>query len=322
MGMERGRRYTDFSVFLAKHFSGKVQKISVDAGFTCPNRDGTVGRGGCTYCNNHTFNPSYCASREPVALQLERGISFFSRKYPKMEYLAYFQAYTNTYGELSRLKGLYEEALAVEGVAGLVIGTRPDCVDGHLLDYLAGLSERTFVLLEYGVETTDNDTLARVNRGHTYECACKAIFRTAERGIPVGAHLILGLPGEEREQILRRAAEISELPLDTLKLHQLQIVKGTAMAREYERGPEAFRLYGVEEYVELVVDFLERLRPTLAVERFASQSPKELLLAPAWSIKNYELTERVKCRLLERDTWQGRLAVGKPGPPAPFPLYI
>lgn len=305
--MVLSQRYTDFSAFLARYFEGKVQKISVDAGFTCPNRDGTLGVGGCSYCNNRTFNPDYCAERESVTAQLEKGKLFFARKYPTMRYLAYFQAYTNTYGELSKLKRLYEEALEVSGVEGLVVGTRPDCVSDDLLDYLAELSKRVFVLVEFGMECTSDALLKRLNRGHSFACSCDAIRRTAQRGIAVGAHLILGLPGQQREDILAQAEELSQLPLNTLKLHQLQLVKGTRLAKEYEADASDFHFYTAAEYADLVVDFLERLTPEIAVERFASQSPKDLLIAPDWGLKNYEFTELVKRRLRERDTYQGRL---------------
>ena len=299
--------YTDFSVFLSKHFDGKVQKLSVNAGFTCPNRDGTLGRGGCTYCNNRTFNPDYCGNFGSVTDQLEKGKQFFAKKYPNMKYLAYFQAYTNTYGEISMLKSLYEEALRVNGVVGLVVGTRPDCMPDVLLDYFADLQQKTFVLIEYGVETAHNRTLARINRGHSFECSAEAICRTAEKGIPVGAHLILGLPGEERNDILQTAKAVSQLPLDTLKLHQLQLVRGTQMAREYITDPADFHIYTAEDYAELVVDFMELLRPEISVERFTSQSPKELLIAPDWGLKNYQFVEMVKRALVRRNTYQGRL---------------
>lgn len=303
--------YTDFSVFLKSYFDVKVQKLSVHAGFSCPNRDGRLGYGGCTYCNNQTFNPAYCGGRDSVAAQLEAGKRFFSRKYPQMMYLAYFQAYTNTYAELPRLRELYEEALGVEGVIGLVIGTRPDCVSDELLDYLAELHRKAFVLVEYGMETTSDEVLKRINRGHTYACAAEAVRCTALRGIPVGAHLIMGLPGLTAEQMARQALALSELPLNTLKLHQLQIVRGTVMAKEYKAFPERFHLFSPEEYAELIVDFLEYLRPEIAVERFVSQSPKELLLAPDWGLKNYEFVNLVRRRLEERKTWQGRLWAGR-----------
>lgn len=297
--------YTDFSHFLKRFFAFKVQKISVHAGFTCPNRDGKIGRGGCTYCNNQTFNPEYCATQRSVTEQLEEGKAFFARKYPEMKYLAYFQAYTNTYGEIENLKQLYEEALAVKDVVGLVIGTRPDCVPDALLDYFAELQKHHFVLIEYGVETTNDHTLKRINRGHTFAQAEDAIRRTALRNIPVGAHFILGFPGEPWDEIVQQASVISRLPLDTLKLHQLQIVRGTKMAQEFVQQPEDFRLFTVEEYAALVADFIERLDARIAVERFTSQSPKELLLAPDWGIKNYQFVELVKKTLRQRNTHQG-----------------
>lgn len=306
--METKIHYNDFPTFLKRFFTGKVQKISINAGFTCPNRDGTVGYGGCTYCNNQTFNPEYCRTEKSVSVQLEEGKRFFAHKYPEMKYLAYFQAYTNTYGELEMLKRKYEEALAVDDVVGLVIGTRPDCMPDTLLDYLEALARRTFVVVEYGIESTLDRTLHRINRGHTWQTAVDAVQRTAARGLPVGGHVILGLPGESREDMLGQAADISRLPLDTLKLHQLQLIHGTRMAREYEERPEDFHLFDdVDEYIALVVDYIQRLRPDLVLERFVSQSPKELLLAPDWGLKNYEFNHCLQKRMKELDAWQGKL---------------
>ena len=304
--MTERKRYREFGDFLRERFPFKAQKIAINAGFTCPNRDGSKGRGGCTYCNNQTFNPGYCQTDKSVADQLAEGVRFFSRKYPEMRYLAYFQAYTSTYGEQERLERLYEEALGYPGVVGLVIGTRPDCVPDRLLDYLARLSERVLVLVEYGVESTLDRTLRRINRGHDFAEAEEAIRRTAARGIAVGAHLILGLPGESRDEILGHADRLSELPLTTLKLHQLQLIRHTRMALEFERQPEDFHLFTVDEYIDLAIDFIERLDPAIALERFVSQSPKELLIAPDWGLKNYEFTARVNRRLAERDSWQGK----------------
>lgn len=304
--MTERKRYREFGDFLRERFPFKAQKIAINAGFTCPNRDGSKGRGGCTYCNNQTFNPSYCQTDKSVADQLAEGVRFFSRKYPEMRYLAYFQAYTSTYGEQERLERLYEEALSYPGVVGLVIGTRPDCVPDRLLDYLARLSEQVLVLVEYGVESTLDRTLRRINRGHDFAEAEEAIRRTAARGIAVGAHLILGLPGESRDEILGHADRLSDLPLTTLKLHQLQLIRHTRMALEFERQPEDFHLFTVDEYIDLAIDFIERLDPAIALERFVSQSPKELLIAPDWGLKNYEFTARVNRRLAERDSWQGK----------------
>lgn len=299
-------RYNDLSAYLSAHFPYKVQKISLNAGFTCPNRDGTIGYGGCTYCNNQTFNPAYCKTEKTVTEQLEEGKQFFARKYPEMKFLAYFQAYTNTYAELEELKRKYEEALQVKDVVGIVIGTRPDCMPDTLLDYLEELNQRTFLIVEYGVESTDNDTLKRINRGHTFEVAEEAIRKTAARGIRVGAHIILGLPGESNEQLIEQAGVLSRLPLTTLKLHQLQLIEGTRMAHEFEMQPEDFHLYSADEYIDLVIDYVEHLRPDLVLERFVSQSPKELLIAPDWGLKNHEFTDKVKKRMRERDAWQGK----------------
>lgn len=304
--MDVSPRYYDFSAYLSEHFSFKVQKISLNAGFTCPNRDGTVGYGGCTYCNNQTFNPAYCHTDKSVTEQLEEGKRFFARKYPDMKFLAYFQAYTNTYGELQELKRKYEEALTVPDVVGIVIGTRPDCMPEELLDYLEELNRRTFLIVEYGIESTDNETLHRINRGHTFEQAVQAVCRTAERGIRVGAHIILGLPGETKEMLMKQAGILSKLPLTTLKLHQLQLIKGTRMAMEYEKGPSDFHLFTADEYIDLVIDYVEHLRPNLVLERFVSQSPKELLIAPDWGLKNHEFTDKVKKRMRERGSYQGK----------------
>lgn len=304
--MNKESLYNELAGFLATCFPFKVQKISLNAGFTCPNRDGTVGYGGCTYCNNQTFNPAYCRTEKSIAEQLEEGKRFFARKYPDMKYLAYFQAYTNTYAELEDLKKKYEEALNVPDVVGLVIGTRPDCMPDALLDYLEGLNKRTFLIVEYGVESTDNAILKRINRGHTFEVAKAAIEKTSARGIRVGAHVILGLPSETREGLIKQAGVLSALPLTTLKLHQLQLIKGTRMAAEYQEVPEEFHLYSADEYIDLVIDYVEHLRPDIVLERFVSQSPKELLIAPDWGLKNHEFTDKVKKRMRERNAWQGK----------------
>ncbi|MDR1407028.1 MAG: TIGR01212 family radical SAM protein [Tannerella sp.] len=309
--MRKWKPYYDFSDFLNNTFPFKVQKISVNAGFTCPNRDGSKGYGGCTYCNNRTFNPARGETVKSIPVQLEEGIRFFAYKYPSMKYLAYFQSYTNTYADLETLRRKYEDALAFPGVVGLIIGTRPDCMPDKLLDYLSELARKTFVLVEYGVESTSDDTLQRINRGHDYRTSAETIRRTHARGIYAGAHLILGLPDESRGQILHHADIISELPLTSLKLHQLQIVRHTAMGHEFTAHPERFRLFTPEEYTELVIDFMERLNPAIAVERFISQSPKELLIAPAWGLKNHVFRALVDKRFAERNTRQGsRSAAG------------
>ncbi|MDR3251023.1 MAG: TIGR01212 family radical SAM protein [Tannerella sp.] len=295
------RFYNDFSDFFKLVFpSFKVQKITLDAGFTCPNRDGAKGYGGCTYCNNQAFNPAYCHERKAVARQMREGIQFFARKYPEMKYIAYFQAYTNTYSDVETLREKYEEALGVKDVAGIIIATRPDCISEKLLDYLQELRSRTFVMMEYGIESSLNETLIRINRGHTYEDAAEAIRLTAERGIPIGAHIILGLPGETREQMLQHAEKISELPLTSVKLHQLQLIRGTAMAAEYEKHPERFNLFTADEYIELVIQFVSRLRKDIYIDRFVSQSPKELLIAPDWGLKNHEFKAKLDKAIIEQ----------------------
>lgn len=295
--------YNDFGSWLRSHFPFKVQKISVDAGFSCPNRDGRISTGGCSFCNNSTFNPPYCDKNKKIKEQLETGKRFFSRKYPDMRYLAYFQAYTNTYGTVEHLKSMYEEALETESVVGIVIGTRPDCVDDELLDYLAQLSRQTFVIVEYGIESANNDTLMRINRGHTFECSCRAIKETAERGIITGGHVILGLPGEDAEESLRQATLISSTKLNILKIHQLQIIRGTKLEREYQKN--VFSLYTAAEYISLLARYIRLLRKDLVLERFTSQSPKELLVAPDWGLKNHEFANLFVNYLRKNNIYQG-----------------
>lgn len=284
---------------MSQFFPFKVQKLAINAGFTCPNRDGTVGWGGCSYCNNQSFNPDYSNAPLSVSKQIESSKAFFARKdkYKDLKYLAYFQAYTNTYGDISRLKSLYEEALSQQDIVGLVIGTRPDCVNDELLDYFEELSHETYVMIEYGVESCCDEILMRINRGHDFKCAVDAINATAQRKVHVAAHLILGLPFESKEQMLSGADEMSNLPIDVLKLHQLQIVKGTRMAKEYEEHPEWFELFTPDSYIELLSEFLPRLRGDIVVERFVSQTPKSILVAPDWGLKNYEFNDKLKKKL-------------------------
>lgn len=304
---DNGKRYNDFSGYYKKLFGARVQKISIDAGFTCPNRDGSKGTGGCSYCNNLTFKPEYCHLEKSVSQQLDEGIRFFSRKYTSMKYLAYFQAYSNTYAPLEILEKLYGEALAYHDVLGLVIATRPDCVDNEILDYLQELAQSHYVMVEFGVESHKNASLDRMNRGHHFEESVWAIQETARRGIHNCAHLILGLPGETELDWLDQAKIISSLPVENLKLHQLQIHKGTRMFREYREKPENFKLFGVDEYLELMVKYLELLKPEIVVERFVSEAPDNLLVAPRWGMKNFEFTAKLDKLLDERNTWQGRL---------------
>lgn len=297
--------YNDFSTWMKGKFPFRVQKISIDAGFSCPNRNGKIGWGGCIYCDNATFNPAYCDPKKPVAQQIAEGKAFFNRKYADMKYLAYFQAYTNTFAPLDELKRLYEEALGQDDVVGIVIGTRPDCIDEPLLDYLGELARDRFVMVEYGVETANDKTLRLINRNHTFACAARAISLTHERGLLTGAHVIFGLPGEDSDENVRQAAIYSSLPIDVLKVHQLQVIRGTRLAEMYAREP--FHLYGVDEYVSLITEFLRRLRPDIVLDRFVSQSPAHLLVAPKWGLKNYEFTNLLNNHLREVNAWQGEL---------------
>lgn len=297
------KHYNDFGSWIRRHFHEKVQKLSVDAGFTCPNRDGKLSHGGCVFCDNRTFSPAYCNGVKGVAEQLEAGKRFFARKYSEMKYLAYFQSFTNTYAPLSRLKELYEEALHVTDVVGIVIGTRPDCVDAPLLDYLQHLAEHHFVMIEYGIESANDATLRFINRGHNFACAERAVVETHKRGLLTGAHVILGLPGEPPEESLRQASVISDLPIDMLKIHQLQVIKGTKLAEMYQAEP--FSLYSPESYMNLIIEYIRRLRPDIVLDRFVSQSPSGLLLAPKWGLKNHEFTDKLDNRMVELDAWQG-----------------
>lgn len=291
--------YRDFADFLAEHFTGKVQKIAVNAGFTCPNRDGSKGRGGCSYCNNQSFNPGYCTPTECVGSQLEEGKAFFARKYPDMKYLAYFQAYTNTHSsDIDRLMGLYEEALAVDDVVGLIIGTRPDCMPQELLDRLASLP--AWVMVEYGAESSHDRTLEFVNRCHTWADTADAVRRTHEAGLTCGLHLIMGLPGEDEEMMLSTIDRVNGLPVDTVKIHQLQLIRGTRLARDVEEGLYDIPRFTAEEYAELCVKIIHRLRRDIAIERFVSQSPPELLIYPRWNLKNYQFTNLINNRLKTR----------------------
>ena len=306
--MEKIKRYNDFSSFIRRKFNGRVQKVSIDAGFTCPNKDGTKGVGGCTYCNNNTFNPDYCKPIKPIKQQIEEGIVFFSKKYKTQKYLAYFQAFTNTYAPLTDLKKMYEEALSHPDVIGLVIATRPDSIKDEVLDFLEELAAAgNFIKLEFGLESTKNETLVEINRCQTHEEAIDAFMRADGRGLHLGGHLILGLPGETKEDMLNHARMVSQLPINTLKIHHLQIVRHTMMAVQFKKTPEMFTFMELDEYIDLVVDFVELLKPEIIVERFFSESPASMLIHPKYGLKNFEVKHLVEKRLEERDAMQGRL---------------
>jgi hypothetical protein len=306
------RRFNAFSNYFRKIHGARFQKVSIDAGFTCPNRDGTKGTGGCTFCNNKAFKPSYCLPGKSVSLQIAEGISFHERRYRKTSsYLAYFQAFSNTYSPIENLKKIFGEATRYPGIAGLVIGTRPDCVDDDILAYLKELSSECYVAVEYGVESCYNETLRAINRGHTFEEAENAIRKTSALGINTCAHFILGLPGESRDMILAGAGIISGLPLKTVKLHQLQLIRGTAMEEQYRKDPSGFSLFSWDEYLDLLVSFLERLNPELVIERLTGEAPPRFLAEKRWSLKRSDkLVSLVEKRLGELDTWQGRLHEG------------
>ena len=311
-GFPEGKRYNSFVGYFKRKYGERLQKIVLDAGFTCPNRDGKVGRGGCTYCDNAAFHPSYSTAGKSLHQQLDEGIEFHKVRYRTTEhYLAYFQAYSNTYAPLERLKELYEEALSHPQVVGIVIGTRPDCVDEEKLDYLGQLAKNYVVIVEYGIESCYDETLLRINRGHDFETARRAVEMTAERGIDVGVHFILGLPGETREMMLEASDKINALPIRSVKFHQLQIVKGTQMEKEYAEHPQDFERFSLEEYLDFFVDMLERLRPDLSIERFVGEVPPRFVNETPWGlIRNVELIRLLDQRLSARNTWQGRLFSG------------
>ena len=330
-GFPDRKRYNSFVGYFKRKYGERLQKIVLDAGFTCPNRDGKVGRGGCTYCDNAAFHPSYSTAGKSLYQQMDEGIEFHKVRYRTTEhYLAYFQSFSNTYGPLEKLKKLYEEALSHPDVVGIVIGTRPDCVDEEKLDYLQALSQgkvleswsrslagekdRTapIVIVEYGIESCFDVTLDRINRGHDFETARRAVQMTADRGIDTGAHFILGLPGETKQMMLDACELINALPLRSAKFHQLQIVKGTRMEKEYAECPQDFVRFSLDEYLDFFTDMLERLRPDLFIERFAGEVPPRFVNETPWGlIRNAELLRLLERRLEVRNTWQGRLVSRK-----------
>jgi len=306
------RRFNAFTDNFRKIHGARMQKVSIDAGFTCPNRDGSKGTGGCTYCNNKAFNPSYCLPSKSVSRQIEEGIEFHKKRYRKTgSYLAYFQAYSNTYASIDKLADLYNEALSHNEINGLVIGTRPDCVNDEILDFLKDLSERCILLLDYGIESCYDKTLARINRGHSFRDAMAALEASAARGLDTGAHFIFGLPGETREEMLNEAGIISGLPLKRVKFHQLQIIKGTKMEEEFNSNPADFEIFAWDDYLDFIIKFIERLSPAIVIERFTGEAPPRYLSREVWGKKRTDqITGLIEKRLEELDTWQGRLYNG------------
>ncbi len=303
------RPYNSYSAYFRRLFGSRVQKVTINAGFTCPNRDGSISTGGCTFCNNAAFTPSYCRPEKSITQQIDEGVEFHQRRYRSASrYLAYFQSFSNTYAPLDHLRRLYDEAMAHPLVAGIVVGTRPDCVDEAKLDYFASLAESRYVALEYGIESTFDRTLQRINRGHDFATARRAVEMTAERGIHTGAHFILGLPGESDEEILAQVATINSLPLTSVKFHQLQVFRATTMAEDYDRDPSQFRFWEVEEYIDLMVEIMRRLRPDIVVERFASEAPPRYHYGRNWGlIRNETLWSMLEKRLREKHQFQGEL---------------
>ena len=317
-----GKRYNTFVGYYKRVYGERLQKLVIDAGFTCPNRDGTVGYGGCSFCDNAAFHPSYSTAGKSIAAQIDEGIEFHQVRYRNTKhYLAYFQSYSNTYAPLPRLKELYLEALSHPHIVGIVIGTRPDCIDEEKLDWLAELKAgralpdwhrdgfgSPVVKVEYGIESCYDATLLRVGRGHDVAAAERAVRLSAERGLDPGAHFILGLPGESRSMLVDQCSFISSLPLHSVKFHQLQLVKGTRIEKEYAAVPDDFLRLDLPEYLDLVVDILERLRPDLYIERVAGEVPPRFVKETQWGlIRNFQILHLLDDRLSSRDTWQGRL---------------
>ena len=303
------RRFNSYAAYFKRTFGSRMQKVTINAGFSCPNRDGKLSTGGCTFCRNDAFTPSYCQSEKSITQQIDEGIEFHRRRYRTAQrYLAYFQSFSNTYAPLERLRECYDEALAHPDIAGIVVGTRPDCIDEEKLDYFAELAKRKYVIIEYGVESCYDATLKRINRGHDFATAERAIKLTAERGIHCGAHFILGLPGESDEMIIDQTQRINSLPLTTVKFHQLQLFRGTPLAREWDEHPERFRFWSIEEYLDLFVEILRRLRPDIVVERFAGEAPPRYHHTEGWGlVRNEQLLAMLDKRLEERGVHQGEI---------------
>lgn len=305
------RRFNAYPDYMKRTFGGRVQKLTIDAGFSCPNRDGTKGTGGCTFCLNDAFNPSYCVPQKSVIQQIAEGIAFHEKRYRRAtQFLAYFQAFSNTHASVETLEKLYRQALGVEGVIGIVVGTRPDCIDDRKLELIKELSVKHHMIIEYGIESVYDETLKRVNRCHTFEDAVEAINRSAEKGILVGGHLIFGLPGESREDMMRSAGVVSKLPLSSIKFHQLQLFKGTQMAAAYAQNPDEFRLFELDDYLEFMVEYIEQLNPQIVVERIAGESPPRFAVIRPWGPRYDQILIKFEKLLEERNSWQGKKFIG------------
>jgi len=302
------RRFNSYNEYFKKEFGERIQKVSIDAGFTCPNRDGTLAFGGCTYCNNDAFNPSYCQPTKPIKQQLEEGIEFHLKRYRRAnKYLAYFQTYSNTFAPIEKLKKIYSEALSHPNVIGLVIGTRPDCMDDEKLEYFSQLNKNNYLIIEYGIESCYDKTLEKINRQHTFEQSVNAIERTAKKGINIGSHIIFGLPGGTRKEMMYQVKILSDLPINNIKFHQLQIIKNTKMAVDFKKDPSAFDLFSLEDYIDFIVEFTSQLNPNFIIERFTGEVPPRFLAGPNWGlIRNDQVNLLIEKKFEEIDTWQGK----------------
>jgi len=300
----KNKRYNNYSEYIKKKYGERVQKVTVDAGFTCPNRDGTVASGGCTYCNNESFNPGYNSSAKSITQQIHEGVGFLKRRYGVKKFIVYFQPYSNTYASLDTLKKYYEEALSYPGVIGLTIGTRPDCIDEEKLDYLKSLSDNHDVTIEYGLESISDETLKKINRGHDYQSYLDALRLTQQRKLKTCTHIILGFPWEDKTHWMKTADELSKLSFDYLKIHQLHIVKDTVMGKQHLKKP--LNLLTHTEYIDVIVSFLERLNPKIIIQRLAGEAPLPVLIAPKWGKRYPEIVQNIDTEMEKRDTWQGK----------------
>ncbi len=303
------RRFNSYANYFRKIFGERVQKLSINAGLTCPNRDGIISFNGCTYCDNEAFNPSYCTPGKSIKTQIKEGIEFHANRYRRAnKFLAYFQTYSNTYASLSKLKELYNEALSYPKIIGLIIGTRPDCIDDEKLTLLKDLSKNYYIVVEFGIESCYDKTLERINRGHTFAQSVEALEKTSSFGIRTGGHFIFGLPGEFKDDMLKEAQIISKLPLNTVKFHQLQIIRNTKMAEDFKKKPSDFYRFSLEDYTEFIISFIENLNPEIVIERFAGEVPPGFIAGPGWGqIRNDQILNIIEKKLVNKNTWQGKL---------------
>ena len=299
------RRYNNYNSYLKEKFGCRVHKVSVGVGFTCPNRDGNVAIGGCIYCNNDSFVPSYARSNLSLQDQIRTGMEYLKKRFKAEKFIIYFQAYTNTYDKIEKLEKLYREALDNENVVGLAIGTRSACVDEEKIKLFEDLAKDWFVSIEYGIESIYDKTLEYMNRGHNYKSIIDAIQITKEKGIHIGAHIIVGFPTETRDEMLLMADEISRLKIDFLKVHNLHVVKNTPLARMYAKDP--FHVFNYEEYIDFISRFIAQLSPKIVLERLFTDTPQDLLIAPKWNKTHNEILRGIEMELERRNTYQGRL---------------